>query len=428
MNSNLAKLLFKVGGSYRNPSLWKEYERLKNSEWYSKKELEELQLERALKFFIFAEKYSPYYRDLFKSVGFSARSFDTLDKLKTIPVITKNNLIKFSKPIHTDFHFNKVFLAETSGTTGSALEFRKNERWDSINRASMMRAYDWYGIKPWDRHGYFWGYDISQDKALKVKFLDMLQNRFRVFEYSRNSIERFADRLLSAQYVAGYSSMIYEVAKIINEMNIEMQPLKLVKGTSEMILDIYQVESEKAFGRKITSEYGAAESGLIAFECPQGNMHINIENIITEVDENGEIIVTNLASYSYPVIRYKLGDVVSLSEGTCRCGRAHPVIKDILGRKGSSVYGKLNTYPALTFYYVFKNLALNNLVLLNYKAIQAERELVNIYIEGLDNKQYENILEDELVKYFSNDVIFKITYVNRFDKHRKKSQYFESLL
>ena len=428
MNSNLAKLLFKTGVDRRNPSLWDEYERLKKSEWYPREQLETLQLERARSFLLFAERHSPYYRGVFKRCGFSARSFDSIDKLKIIPEITKSELIEYNKSIHTDFHFDKVFLAETSGTTGSALEFQKNERWDSINRANMMRAYDWYGVKPWDRHGYFWGYNIAPNQAAKVKLLDMLQNRFRIFNYSRESIKKFAQQLFSAQYVAGYSSMIFEVAKIINELNTERPQLKLVKGTSEMILDVYQGESLKAFGRKITSEYGAAESGLIAFECPEGNMHINIEDVITEVDKDGEISVTNLASYSYPVIRYKLGDVVTLSNEICSCGRTHPIIKDIIGRKGGSVYGMSSTYPALTFYYVFKNLAINEAVLLNYKAVQREKGFVDIYIENTANRKHEEILTDELIKYFADDVIFNISYMNAFDKQKKKAQYFESLL
>lgn len=428
MNSTLAKYIFNLGANRRNPSLWDEYEKLKYSEWLTKEQLEDLQLERARLFFMFVENHSSYYKDIFKRYGFSAADFDSIDKLKTLPTITKSELIENNRSIHADFNFDNIFLAETSGTTGSALEFRKDERWDSLNRASMIRAYDWYDVKPWDRHGYFWGYNIAPHKAVKVKILDMLQNKFRIFDYNRDSINNFAHKLFSARYVAGYSSMIYEVAKIINELDIDRPPLSLVKGTSEMILDVYQAESKAAFGRKITSEYGAAESGLIAFECPHESMHVNIENVITEVDDDGEIIVTNLASYSFPIIRYKLGDAVTLSGDVCSCGRAHPIIKDIIGRKGSSVYGKSGTYPALTFYYVFKNLALNEDILLNYKAVQKEKAFVDLYIEGTTNNKHETMLMDELIKYFSDDITFKISYLNGFDKQRKKTQYFESLL
>ncbi len=428
MYSSFAKIIYGAGAKVRNPSLWKEYESLKQSEWLSRDKLYALQAENAGAFFKFVSRYSRYYESVFRQAGFDARKISSLDDMQRIPVITKNDLVANREAIQSDYDFSKVFKAETSGTTGGALEFNRDERWDSINRASVMRAYDWYGVKPWDRHGYFWGYNISGKHAVKVKLLDALQNRFRVFNYGREDIADFARKLRSANHVAGYSSMIYEVARIINEMGIEVPSLKLVKGTSEMILDVYHREAKKAFGVKVTSEYGAAESGLIAFECPQGNMHINIENVIVEVDAGGEIIVTNLASYSHPIIRYKLGDVVALSDEYCSCGRSHPIIKDVFGRKGALVYGHNKEYPALTFYYVFKNIAINYSILMNYKVAQYSKGEVTITIEGGENAKHENIVRQELDKYFGADMLYQIAFVKSFDRERKKAQYFESFV
>src|SRR5690606_4032961 len=116
------------------------------------------------------------------------------------------------------------------------------------------------------------------------------------------------------------------VAKAINR-NPDIDPLtnlKLVRGTSEKIFEKYQQEAVQAFGRRIVSEYGAAESGIIAFECAEGSMHVNMETCIVEV-ENGEILVTNLVSRSFPIIRYRLGDYIELDTHTkCLCGREHP--------------------------------------------------------------------------------------------------------
>ena len=428
MSPNISKMVFMAGVKYRNPSLWKEYDRLKQSEWMSRPQLMNLQIERARRFFEFVGKNSPYYKKIFKDYDFSPSKFYDIDELKKLPTISKAQLIDNNKALHTDYEFEKFFLAETSGTTGSALEFRKNEKWDSINRANMFRSYDWYGVKPWDRYGYLWGYNISQRQAAKVNLLDMAQNRFRIFSYDKQSIKSFSKKLASASYIAGYSSMVYEVAKTINELGLEQPKLKMVKGTSEMILDIYQVVAQEAFGCKIVSEYGAAESGLIAFECPNGNMHTNVEDVIVEVDDEGEIIVTNLASYSFPVIRYKLGDTITLSDEPCSCGRAHPVIKEVVGRKGVTVYGKCKSYPALTFYYVFKNLAMQNSLILNYKAVQEVEGAVNIYIEGIENNRYEAAVLDELTKYFKDDIQFNLLFVKEFERKRKKNQYFESAI
>ena len=169
MNSNLAKAIYHFGAKYRNPSLRDEHDRLKESEWMSSSQLNDLQIERAKKIFAFTEKHSEYYKKIFKSINFTASSFNSIADLEKIPKITKTQLISNNKAIHTAYDFGKIFIAETSGTTGSALEFTKNERWDSINRANMMRAYDWYDVKPWDKYGYFWGYDIPQRQAIKVK-------------------------------------------------------------------------------------------------------------------------------------------------------------------------------------------------------------------------------------------------------------------
>ena len=76
--------------------------------------------------------------------------------------------------------------------------------------------------------------------------------------------------------------MIYEVAKYVNSKVKPRFNLNLIKGTSETILPHYKSEIQNAFGIPIVSEYGATESGIIAFECPHGKLHINMEGVIVE--------------------------------------------------------------------------------------------------------------------------------------------------
>lgn len=428
MNRSLARLVFERGARVRNPSLFRLYDELKATEWNSVEQLTELQTKRAQALLCHAGANSPYFKKLFQERGFAPENFSGVGDLSVLPELSKSDLITHNKRIHTSGNNEPMFLAETSGTSGVSLSFNRNESWDSLNRATMMRAYDWYDVKPWDRNGYLWGYNITTSQRLKVKLLDALQNRFRLFDYSRTEIERFASLLSSASFISGYSSMVYEVAKCINECGIDTPTLKLVKGTSEMILDVYHKESIAAFGRKVTSEYGAAEAGLIAFECPMGSMHINIENVILELNENQEVLVTNLASSSFPIIRYNLGDAISLSDNSCPCGRAHPVIDTIQGRKGSNVIGAEKKYPALTFYYVFKNIALQHDMLLNYKAVQKNKGEAEILVEGAPSSQVTAKIREQLDCYFGDDISFDIRFVDGFDSGQKKRQYFESMI
>jgi phenylacetate-CoA ligase len=283
-------------------------------------------------------------------------------------------------------------------------------------------------VKPWHQHGYLWGYDLAPDKARRTKLLDSLQNRFRMFTFDKGAVQDFAFKLRNSTYLRGYSSMIFEVAKIINELGLEQPPLKMVLGTSEMILDAYQPHARAAFGKGIISEYGAAESGLIAFECPRGKMHINMEDLVVDTDEDGGIIITNLASFSFPIIRYILGDTVAISDEYCECGREHPVMTEILGRKGVSVQSSVRRYPAFTFYYVFKNLAVHNSMPLNYKAVQEEVGIVDIYIEGSRSDECERLIHSELSKYFDSDMTFRIHFIPFFERSRRKQQSFENRL
>lgn len=428
MNSNLARLIFEQGARIRNPSLFEQYEFLKSTEFASRQELENIQLENARKFLLFAETQSPYYKKLFQKIGFQSCNLGSIDDIKVIPEIDKETLISENAEIHTQGLSEQCRIAETSGTSGASLSFMRNERWDSLNRASMLRSYDWYDVKPWDRNGYLWGYNIQGSQAIKTQFLDLLQNRFRLFNYSKKEILKFAKKLDGASFLTGYSSMIYEIAKTLNSYELSIPNLKLIKGTSEMILDIYKEECQKAFGRTVTSEYGAAEAGLIAFECPYGGMHINIENLILETNDQGEAIVTNLASQSFPIIRYNLSDSITVTDGKCACGRQHPMVKEIAGRKGKKVLGTDKEYPALTFYYIFKNIALKDNILLNYKAVQTQRGKVELFIEAEKSSELERTIRRESDTYFKDDVQLKIFYVDRFKMEKRKQQYFESFI
>ena len=66
----------------------------------------------------------------------------------------------------------------------------------------------------------FWGFDFSTFKRFKICLLDAFQNRFRVFDYKEKAFKKFVKKLQRARYIHGYSSMIYQSAKLINDQNL----------------------------------------------------------------------------------------------------------------------------------------------------------------------------------------------------------------
>jgi phenylacetate-CoA ligase len=93
---------------------------------------------------------------------------------------------------------------------------------------------------------------------------------------------------------------------------------------------------EQAFGCRVRNGYGASEFMAIAWDCGHGALHVNSDWVVLEpVDAQWRpvpvgtpshtVLLTNLANHVQPLIRYDLGDSVTLLPG-CACGSHFPAI------------------------------------------------------------------------------------------------------
>lgn len=95
---------------------------------------------------------------------------------------------------------------------------------------------------------------------------------------------------------------------------------------------------------QVANSYGSSEFLALAGECAQGRLHVNADWVLLEpVDGAGQpvplghpsssVLLTHLANTVQPLIRYDLGDRVTLhAAATCGCGSALPVI-EVQGRE-----------------------------------------------------------------------------------------------
>ena len=51
----------------------------------------------------------------------------------------------------------------------------------------------------------------------------------------------------------------------------------------------------------------------------------------------GPLLVTDLSNFAMPLIRYQIGDVATLSDQPCECGRGLPVLEKVEGRDADYV-------------------------------------------------------------------------------------------
>lgn len=419
------KLIYTWGTRLRNPRLFAHFGELVSTDFLSREELDKISEERLSSLLKWAYRNSPFYKKAMEAIDFNPENGIDWTKFRQLPVVSKSDLINYNSDIQVNpASFEKIFYCESSGTSGQVLSFIRDENWDSFIRAAQLRGYSWYGIKPWDFNIYFWGYNLGFLKRLKLRLMDFLVNRYRIFNYDESSLKKLRKKARNASYIEGYSSMVYEMAKLIPSEGVSFPRLKMVKGTSEKIFPHYLAEVRRAFKLDMISEYGAAEAGIIAFECPKGTMHIVEEGVYVEVSESNEIIVTNLVSNSFPIIRYSLGDAVILGaqEEFCTCGRNHRVIKEVTGRVGKNILGKSNLYPSLTLYYVFKNIFFQYHQSIDYQAIQYQKGELEIHtLKELSSAQKNWVLA-ETKNYFGADldITFKVASTFRMEKGKLK--------
>lgn len=116
---------------------------------------------------------------------------------------------------------------------------------------------------------------------------------------------------------------------------------------------------EQALGCRVRNSYGASEFLAMGWECSEGYMHLNTDWLVLEpVDESHRpvpvgqashtVLLTSLANTAQPLIRYEIGDQVTMHEASCACGSPFPVI-EVLGRHDDilRVRGRHTTRVAL---------------------------------------------------------------------------------
>lgn len=141
--------------------------------------------------------------------------------------------------------------------------------------------------------------------------------------------------------VAGYPSVLEVLAKEQEACRLHIHPV-LINAAGETLTDTVRQHIAAAFQCSVGNYYGSSEAVGLTFECKHKQLHVNSDWYILEpVDEHDQpvlpgqlsqsVLVTNLANHVQPIIRYKMGDRVTISPEICQCGSPFPIIH-VIGR------------------------------------------------------------------------------------------------
>ena len=156
------------------------------------------------------------------------------------------------------------------------------------------------------------------------------------------ALERFNPRVITT-----YPSVAVLLAEERMGGKLDIRPQEIWTG-GETLTDAMRTVISQAFNAEVINSYGASEFMSLAFECPHRQLHLNSDWAILEpVDElnrpvptgqtGSTTLLTNLANHIQPIIRYDLGDRVSISPLPCACGSVLPVI-EVQGRSGDLLH------------------------------------------------------------------------------------------
>jgi len=311
----------------------------------------------------------PYYKEILNDYFLEKKSFNEIPHLTKS--IIKNN---FNKLKAANLPKNRFKNNSTSGSTGEAMFFYSDNNTDFFRHAVAYRADAWTGWVFGEPRVKIWGAlsDLSKEKSLKKKLVNssLLFNSTLLSSYDMkdNDMIKYIDFINKNKpsLIVGYPSSLDLFAKFVQNYNANIWRPKGIITSGETLYDFQRKSIEKTFNTKVLNRYGCRDVGLIASECEKQNgLHISSDHVLVEVvdeygesckpGELGEILVTDLDNYVFPFIRYKIGDLGVLSDRTCSCGRAFPLLERVEGRTFDLIIGSNGNRVPGNFFTLLRN-------------------------------------------------------------------------
>ncbi|GAP68540.1 phenylacetate-coenzyme A ligase PaaK, adenylate-forming domain family, partial [Bacteroidales bacterium 6E] len=353
---NILSYKRRMGGQY---SHWLNH--FRNNFNLSIDELQKEQLRR-LKFLLeHAQKNSPYYSILFNEIDFS--NFTSISDLQALPFLTKEDIRKNIDEIISGPK-SKLKLAKTGGTTGKSLNVYYTYN-NGQERFAMLDAFRGeFGYKLGKRTAWFSGKslitarDIRKNRFWKTDYWYKVRY-YSTFHIKDDYLKHYIHDLMKfkPEFMVGFPSSILEIARygLKNGYEFPSGVIKAIFPTAETLTKEMRADIETFFQTRMYDQYASSEGAPFIFECKKGNLHMELQSGVFEVlDENdqpsqtGRLIVTSFTTEGTPLIRYDIGDSVTLEDPdkVCSCGNNNPMVKEILGRIDDYVYspenGKIN--------------------------------------------------------------------------------------
>jgi phenylacetate-CoA ligase len=302
----------------------------------------------------------PYYSELFKKLGLSAaklRAF-SIEDIQSLPILEKRTFRSLctTEMLSTQLEPKGTYLY-TSGSTGTPLKIRYSKRLHQKYFALYeLYVRNWAGLDNRIGRGVIGGRRIIQDGVSQGPFYryNYIEKQVYLSAYhiSPATVSNYIEgiRKYRVEYLEGYASANYFVARFAEELGLKAPKLRAVLTSSEKLTAEMRNTINRVYDCETFESYNGVDLCNLISECEHHRLHIIPEAGIVEIldkdgnptkpGEIGEVISTGLLNFDQPLIRYRMGDFVRLSaDQHCPCGRSMVVVDEILGRVEDTVIG-----------------------------------------------------------------------------------------
>ncbi|HOK01576.1 MAG TPA: phenylacetate--CoA ligase [Spirochaetota bacterium] len=338
----------------------------KEIETMPEKKMKELQLERLKWSVRHAYDNVPFYKKKFDEAGFHPDQLKSLDDMRRIPFLTKQDMRDhypyglFAVPLS-----KVVRVHASSGTTGNAtvVGYTKNDI--EVFSEVVARSLASYGVTEKDIIQVAYGYGLFTG-GLGLHYGSEKLGALTVPISGGNTprqlmlIKDFGTTVLAC--TPSYALNIADyIEKNMPDFKIEETRLRIGVFGAEPWTEAMRQEIEKRLKIDAYDIYGLSEviGPGVSCECSEkSGLHVFEDHFYVEIidpetgevlpeGEKGEIVYTSLTKEAFPGIRYRSRDITRLYHDSCKCGRTLIKMEKVTGRSDDMLIIRgVNVFPS----------------------------------------------------------------------------------
>ncbi len=305
----------------------------------------------------------PIYREggLARWPGESAAGF-----LRRFPVLTRATVRERFAELVADSHREAItspesvsrrrydwIVVKTGGTTGVPTAVVHDAACRDAGRAGRLFSQQMCGFPLGTRYFRLWGseQDLLQQRestqraVLRNLLGEVPLNAFRATEAD---LRRHLSTIFShprVHHLMAYVDAAASLASFVEDQHLVHPHFHSLMACAGTVTPEWRELLGRVFQTEVFDKYGSRECTDIACECSaHSGLHIYSPNVFVEVVDDlgqacppgvtGRILVTLLHNFTFPLIRYEIGDMGTLAGPEhCPCGLAFPKIENVQGRK-----------------------------------------------------------------------------------------------